>query len=80
MLREIRSVITASGGIESILDEKFRSGTDIRATLWWNMIVTFERYGLPHFFLLQGSNQLFLPPPSALTETIDENSVQVQYA
>eukprot|EP00984_Skeletonema_dohrnii_P021578 scaffold10823_cov126-Skeletonema_dohrnii-CCMP3373.AAC.2 len=75
ILREIRSVITASGGIESILDEKFRSGTDIRATLWWNMIVTFERYELPHSFLLQGSNQLFLPPPSALTETIDENSV-----
>jgi hypothetical protein len=72
MLREIRSVITASGGIESILDQKFRSGTDIRATLWWNMIVTFERYELPHFFLLQGSNQLILPPPSALAESIDE--------
>lgn len=72
MLREIRSVIRESGGIESILDEKFRSGTDIRATLWWNMIVTFERYELPHFFLL---HKLILPSPSALTESINENSV-----
>lgn len=76
MLREIRSVITASGGVESILDKKFRNNTDIRATLWWNMIVTFKRYKLPCSFLLQGSNQLILPPPSALTEeAIDENSV-----
>mmetsp|Transcript_13034 Transcript_13034/g.20125 ORF Transcript_13034/g.20125 Transcript_13034/m.20125 type:complete len:513 (-) Transcript_13034:64-1602(-) len=75
MLREIRSVITASGGVESILDEKFRNNTDIRATLWWNMIVTFKRYKLPCSFLLQGSNQLILPPPSALTEAIDEDSV-----
>jgi len=72
MLREIRSVIT-SGGLKSILDEKFRSSTDIRATLWWNMLVTFQRYELPISFLLQGSNHIH-SPPSTLTETIDENS------
>jgi hypothetical protein len=74
MLREIHSVVTASGGIDSLLDEKFRSGPDIRATLFWNLIVTFERYELPHFFLLQGSNQLILPPPS-LSGPISETSV-----
>lgn len=74
MLREIHSVVTASGGIDSLLDEKFRSGPDIRATLFWNMLVTFERYELPHFFLLQGSNQLILPPPS-LSGPISETSV-----
>ena len=75
MLREIRSVISTSGGVESILDEKFRGSTDIRATLWWNMIVTFQRYELPFSFLLQGSNQGMIHTlPSSLTETIDENS------
>ncbi|EJK49963.1 hypothetical protein THAOC_31108 [Thalassiosira oceanica] len=54
LLREIRSVITASGGVDSILDEKFRNGKDIRATLWWNMVVLFKRYKLPFIFLLQG--------------------------
>ena len=63
-----------SDGLEFILDEKFRSSTDICATLWWNMIVTFQRYELPFSFLLQGSNQIH-SPPSALTETIDKNSV-----
>lgn len=66
LLREIRSVINATGGIESIIDEKFRSGPDISATLWWNMIVAFRRYKLPYIFLLQGSfhNNLILPSPS----------------
>jgi len=59
-------VINATGGIESIIDEKFRSGPDISATLWWNMIVAFRRYKLPYIFLLQGSfhNNLILPSPS----------------
>lgn len=66
LLREIRSVITASGGVDSILDEKFRNGKDIRATLWWNMVVLFKRYKLPFIFLLQGSfqNQLIQPSPN----------------
>ncbi|KAL9180662.1 hypothetical protein ACHAXT_011115 [Thalassiosira profunda] len=63
LLREIRSVISATGGVDSILDEKFRHGPDITSTLWWNMIVTFRRYQLPFIFLLQGSfsNQLIMP-------------------
>lgn len=65
LLREIRSVIAATGGVESILDETFRTGSDISATLWWNMVVTFRRYKIPYIFLLQGSfqNQLILPSP-----------------
>jgi len=64
LLREIRSVIAATG-VESILDVKFRKGSDISASLWWNMVVTFRRYKLPFIFLLQGSfqNQLILPSP-----------------
>jgi len=65
VLREIRSVLHATGGIDSILDEKFRSGANISSTLWWNMIVLFRRYKLPFIYLLQGSfhNNLILPPP-----------------
>jgi len=65
LLREIRSVIAATGGVDTILEEKFRKGPDISATLWWNMVVTFRRYKLPYIFLLQGSfkNQLILPSP-----------------
>jgi hypothetical protein len=77
MLREIRNIIKAYGSIESLLDEKYRTGSDIRATLWWNMIVTFQRYELPHFFLLQGSNLLILPPPSALRESVSENFSEI---
>jgi len=74
LLREIRGVMNASGGFDKILDEKFRSGSDINATLWWNMIVTFDRFKLPYIFLLQGSfkNQLILPSP-----TLNESSNDV---
>ena len=66
LLREIRSVITASGGVDCILDKNFRNGKDIRTTLWWNMVVLFKRYKLPFIFLLQGSfqNQLVQPSPN----------------
>ena len=66
VLREIRSVISATGGIQSILDEKFRSGPDISATLWWNALCILRRYKLPYTFLLQGSfhNNLILQSPS----------------
>jgi hypothetical protein len=80
LLREIRSIITpsASGkaakllgvannyqvGIDGIIDPKFREGSGINATLWWNMIVTFGRFKIPFTFLLQGSyenQQLIMP-------------------
>jgi len=72
LLREIRSVMAATG-VESILDVKFRKGSDISASLWWNMVVTFRRYKLPFIFLLQGSfqNQLILPSPSLNESTTD---------
>lgn len=65
LLREMRSVVNATGGIESIIDEEFRQ-EGVGATLWWNMVVTFRRYKLPYIFLLQGSfhNNLILPSPS----------------
>ena len=53
VLREIRSIIAATRGIDSILKENFRTG--INSTLWWNMVVIFRRYKLPFTFLLQGS-------------------------
>jgi len=75
LLREMRSVITATGGIDGILDEKSRSGPDITGMLFWNMIVTFKRYKLPYIFLLQGSfhNNLILPSPS-LSESMTDIS------
>jgi len=51
-------------GIEKIIDPAFREGSDINATLWWNLIVTFARFNIPFTFLLQGSyqdQQLIMP-------------------
>jgi hypothetical protein len=64
ILREMKSILSKVG-IETVLDERFRSGSGINATLWWNMVITFRRYKLPFIFLLQGSfqNQLILPSP-----------------
>ena len=52
------------GGIKTIIDPAFREGSDINATLWWNLIVTFARFKIPFTFLLQGSyedQQLIMP-------------------
>ena len=80
LLQEIRSLISAPVGgkvadilgvdsndwigIDGIIDPKFREGNGINATLWWNMIVTFNRFKVPITFLLQGSyedQQLIMP-------------------
>ncbi|KAL3803294.1 hypothetical protein ACHAW5_009754 [Stephanodiscus triporus] len=65
LVREIRSIMATTGGMGHILAEEFRSGTDISATLWWNMVVTFRRYKIPFMFLLQGSfhNNVILSLP-----------------
>jgi len=70
LVREIRSIMATTGGIDHILAEEFRSGTDISSTLWWNMIVTFRRYKIPFIFLLQGSfhNNLILSSPVMLED------------
>jgi hypothetical protein len=70
LLREMKGVLSRAG-IETILDERFRSGSGINATLWWNMVITFRRYKLPYIFLLQGSfsNQLILPSPEMNDES-----------
>jgi hypothetical protein len=64
LLREMKGILSKAG-IETVLDERFRSGSGANATLWWNMVITFRRYKLPYIFLLQGSfqNQLILPSP-----------------
>jgi pentatricopeptide repeat protein len=50
-------------GIDKILNPAWRNGTDIRATLFWNLVVCCRRYRLPFTFLLQGNfqNRLILP-------------------
>lgn len=65
--KELDNIIHGSDGIDGILDPEWRSGTDIRATLWWNLVVSFKRYRLPVSFLLQGSfqNRLINPTPDA---------------
>jgi pentatricopeptide repeat protein len=61
--RELQHVIKGDTGIEGMLDPQWRNGTDIRATLFWNLIVLFRHYHLPFGFLLQGSikGRLILP-------------------
>ena len=70
LLREMKDILSKTG-IETVLDERFRNGSGINATLWWNMVVTFRRYKLPYIFLLQGSfsNQLILPSPEMNVES-----------
>jgi hypothetical protein len=70
LLREMKCILSKVG-IENVLDERFRSGSGINATLWWNMVITFRRYKLPYIFLLQGSfsNQLILPSPEINDES-----------
>ena len=65
--KELQNIIHGADGIEGMLNPEWRSGTDIRATLWWNLIVSFKRYRLPLSFLLQGSfqNRLINPTPDA---------------
>jgi pentatricopeptide repeat protein len=62
---ELENIIHGAEGIDEMLNPEWRSGSDIRATLWWNLIVSFNRYRLPVSFLLQGSfqNRLINPTP-----------------
>jgi len=61
--KELHAATRGQNGMNIILDPEWRSGTDINATLWWNMIVSFKRYKLPVTFMLQGSfrNRLIMP-------------------
>ena len=65
VLRKELDHVILDGGIDVILDPEWRSGTDIRASLWWNLIALCNRYRLPVSFLLQGSfqNRLINPSP-----------------
>lgn len=64
--KEIHNVLRHGDGIDVMLQPKWRSMSDINATLWWNTIVWLKRYKLPISFLLQGSfrNRLILPAPA----------------
>ena len=60
----VESDDSTSVGIDTIIDPKFREGSGLNATLWWNMIVTFMRFKIPFTYLLQGSyehQQLIMP-------------------
>jgi hypothetical protein len=60
----VDSVGNISVGIDAIIDPRFREGSGLNATLWWNMIVTFMRFQIPFTYLLQGSyehQQLIMP-------------------
>lgn len=63
--KELSHAIDDKSGIDIILDPEWRSGADVRATIWWNLIVMFRRCDLPFSFLLQGSfqNRLINPVP-----------------
>ena len=64
--KELQNVILSPEGADAMLNLEWRNGTDINATLWWNMIISFRRYQLPVTYLLQGSfkNQLIVPSPA----------------
>jgi pentatricopeptide repeat protein len=64
--RGLQHYIKSEGsvGIDAMLDPAWRSGTDIQATLFWNIMVLCRRYRLPFSFMLHGSfrqNRLVLP-------------------
>ncbi|VEU44558.1 unnamed protein product [Pseudo-nitzschia multistriata] len=63
--KELGHILGGTNSIDQILDPAWRSGRDIRATIWWNLIAMFKRYQLPFSFLLQGSfrNRLINPVP-----------------
>jgi pentatricopeptide repeat protein len=63
--KELNHIISVEDGIDVILNPEWRSGTDIQATMWWNLIAMFKRHDLPFSFLLQGSfkNRLINPVP-----------------
>lgn len=65
--KELEHVINGSDGVQGMLNPEWREGTNIRATLWWNLICAFNRYSLPVSFLLQGSfqNRLIFPTPDS---------------
>ncbi|KAG7361639.1 DENN (AEX-3) domain containing protein [Nitzschia inconspicua] len=63
--KELGHIIGDGNNVEQLLDPDWRSGRDVRATIWWNLIVMLKRYNLPFAFLLQGSfkNRLITPGP-----------------
>jgi len=63
--KELEYIIHGSDGVTGMLNPQWRQGTDIQATIWWNLIVGFKRFRLPLSFLLQGSfqNSLINPTP-----------------
>jgi hypothetical protein len=70
--KELQKIIKGETGIEGMLRPEWRSGADIRATLYWNLIVLCRRYRLPFSFLMQGNfqNRLVLPrSPEELSKT-----------
>ena len=63
--KELNHIAQEENGVDLLLDPQWRSGCDMNATLWWNLVAMFQRYQLPFSFLLQGSfqNRLISPVP-----------------
>ena len=51
LLKEVQSVISQDG-ISALLSHQFVSSSTQHAVVFWNLIVTFKRFGLPYSFLL----------------------------
>ena len=64
LLKELHTV--TNGGQEDIMDPEWRNVGGMNSTIWWNVIVAFQRHKLPITFLLQGSfrERLIGPMPS----------------
>jgi hypothetical protein len=61
--KALQHVVKGDIGIRGMMKPEWRSGTDIRATIFWNLVVMCRRYRLPFSFLLQGNfqNRIILP-------------------
>ena len=61
--KELMSIMSSS--ISSLLDPSFPSLSSQKATIYWNLVVSFKREKLPFTWLFQGSfgNSLIQPGP-----------------
>ncbi len=64
LLKELHAV--TQDGQDDIMDREWRNNSPMNATIWWNLVITFQRHKLPFTFLLQGSfrERLIMPMPS----------------
>jgi len=63
--KEIHAATQGCEQMDKILDPEWRCLGDANSTLWWNLVVSFQRHKLPLTFLLQGNfrERLIMPMP-----------------